>query len=106
MCGESTVGGETTTWCGTGWTGQPVVWERADGVTEVIVGAYDGAVHFVDATTGESTRLPFQTGDLVKGSVTLDPDGFPAVTHAAYDFADYGGPLDLEIRHERVRTCP
>lgn len=77
MCGESTVGGETTTWCGTGWTGQPVVWDRPDGVTEVIFGAYDGAVHFVDAQTGAATREPFQTGDLVKGSVTLDPDGFP-----------------------------
>ncbi|NND85321.1 MAG: PQQ-binding-like beta-propeller repeat protein [Acidimicrobiia bacterium] len=77
MCGDSTVGGETTTWCGTGWTGQPVVWERPDGVTEVIVGAYDGAVHFVDATTGAPTREPFRTSDLVKGSVTLDPDGFP-----------------------------
>lgn len=77
MCGESTVGGETTTWCGTGWTGQPVVWERPDGTTEVIVGAYDGAVHFVDAATGLATRAPFATGDLVKGSVTLDPDGFP-----------------------------
>ncbi len=77
MCGESTVGGETTTWCGTGWTGQPVVWERPDGVTEVIVGAYDGAVHFIDADTGVATRTPFPTGDLVKGSVSLDPDGFP-----------------------------
>ena len=77
MCGPSTVSGETTTWCGTGWTGQPVVWERPDGITEVIVGAYDHAVHFVDAATGEATREPFATGDLVKGSVTLDPDGFP-----------------------------
>jgi len=23
MCSESSVGSETTTWCGTGWTGQP-----------------------------------------------------------------------------------
>lgn len=77
LCGRSTVGGETTTWCGTGWTGQPVVWERPDGVTEMIVGAYDHAVHFVDAATGLPTRAPFGTGDLVKGSVTLDPDGYP-----------------------------
>jgi len=64
-------------WCGTGWTGQPLVWERDDGVTEVIVGAYDGAVHFVDGSTGEPTRPPFRTGFMVKGTETLDPDGYP-----------------------------
>ncbi len=64
-------------WCGTGWTGQPLVWERDDGVTEVIVGAYDGAVHFVDAATGAPTRSPFWTGFMVKGTESLDPDGYP-----------------------------
>ena len=49
MCGRSTVEGETDLWCGTGWTGQPVVWTRPDGITEVIIGAYDYAVHFIDA---------------------------------------------------------
>ena len=50
-CGPSTEGSETRTWCGTGWTGQPVV--RA-GVSppEVIFGAYDHAVHFLNAETG------------------------------------------------------
>ena len=85
MCGPSTVGGETTTWCGTGWTGQPVVWERPDGVTEVIFGAYDHAVHFLDAATGEPTRPAFVTGDLIKGSVTLDPDGFPLLYFGSRD---------------------
>ncbi len=77
LCGSSTVGGETTTWCGTGWTGQPVVWDRPDGITEVIVGAYDHQVHFIDASTGQPTRAPYPTNDIIKGSVTLDPDGFP-----------------------------
>ena len=77
MCGRSTSYGETDLWCGTGWTGQPVVWTRPDGVTEVIIGAYDKAVHFIDAATGVDTRPPFATGDLVKGSGSLDPDGFP-----------------------------
>ncbi|MGH9167296.1 MAG: PQQ-binding-like beta-propeller repeat protein [Acidimicrobiia bacterium] len=89
MCGPSTVGGETTQWCGTGWTGQPAVWERPDGVTEVIFGAYDHAVHFVDASTGSRTRPDFQTGDLIKGSVTLDPDGYPLV---------YVGSRDNKLR--------
>lgn len=85
MCGPSTVGGETKTWCGTGWTGQPIVWERPDGVTEVVFGAYDHAVHFVDAATGRATRAPFPTGDLVKGSATLDPDGYPLLYTGSRD---------------------
>ena len=85
MCGMSSVGGETTQWCGTGWTGQPVVWERPDGITEVIFGAYDKAVHFVDAATGADTRPPFPTGDIIKGSVTLDPDGFPLLYTGSRD---------------------
>lgn len=89
MCGSSSVGGETTTWCGSGWTGQPVVWERPDGVTEVIFGAYDKAVHFIDGATGEPTRPSFPTGDIIKGSVSLDPDGFPIV---------YTGSRDNKLR--------
>lgn len=85
MCGSSSVGGETTTWCGTGWTGQPVVWERPDGKTELIFGAYDKAVHFVDAETGQDLRPPFPTGDIIKGSVTLDPDGYPLLYFGSRD---------------------
>ena len=36
---------------GTGWTGEPAVFER-DGRTWVVFGAYDRALHFVDADTG------------------------------------------------------
>lgn len=89
LCGQSTVGGETTTWCGTGWTGQPVVWERPDGITEVIFGAYDKSVHFLDAATGRQSRPSFPTGDIIKGSVTLDPDGFPLL---------YTGSRDNKLR--------
>jgi hypothetical protein len=89
MCRESTNLGVTTVWCGMGWTGQPVVWEREDGTTELIFGAYDGAVHFVNAETGEDTRPRFVTGDLIKGSVTLDPDGFPLL---------YTGSRDNKLR--------
>jgi outer membrane protein assembly factor BamB len=89
MCGLSTVGGETTQWCGSGWTGQPAVWVRPDGVTEVVFGAYDKAVHFVNASTGEDTRPPFPTGDIIKGSVTIDPDGYPLL---------YTGSRDNKLR--------
>jgi outer membrane protein assembly factor BamB len=76
LCSESAVGTQVSTWCGTGWTGQPAVFER-DGRTWLVVGAYDAALHFLDATTGEPILPKFQTGDLIKGSVTIDPDGYP-----------------------------
>jgi len=78
LCRESTNLGETKVWCGMGWTGQPAVFER-DGRTWAVFGAYDGAVHFLDADTGERILPDFPTGDLIKGSVTVDPDGFPLV---------------------------
>ena len=87
MCAESSVGSETKTWCGTGWTGQPSVFER-DGRTWVVFGAYDRGIHFVDGDTGEDILPPFPTGDIIKGSVTVDPDGFPLV---------YSGSRDNEL---------
>jgi outer membrane protein assembly factor BamB len=88
MCAESTVGEETRQWCGTGWTGQPAVFER-DGRTWVVFGAYDRNIHFVDYETGEDILPPFPTGDIVKGSVTVDPDGYPLV---------YTGSRDNKLR--------
>ncbi|MEM7441436.1 MAG: PQQ-binding-like beta-propeller repeat protein [Pseudomonadota bacterium] len=83
-CGPSTVGTETTTWCGTGWTGQPVV--RADvEPPEIIFGAYDHAVHFLDSKTGVDVRPPFKTGDIIKGSVSLDPSGAPILYFGSRD---------------------
>ena len=88
MCGESTNLGETKTWCGMGWTGQPAIFERGGRVWTVF-GAYDGAVHFLDAETGERILPDFPTGDLIKGTVTIDPDGYPLV---------YTGSRDNEYR--------
>jgi len=84
MCADSTDQGVTKKWCGTGWTGQPVVYVHDD-ITEIIFGAYDKHVHFVDAETGRATRPPFETGDIIKGSVTLDPDGFPLIYFGSRD---------------------
>lgn len=78
MCRRSEEGPRAPLWCGTGWTGQPAVVERR-GNTWVVFGAYDGAVHFVDAATGTRLLPDFVTGDIIKGSVTVDPDGFPLV---------------------------
>ncbi len=84
LCAESTVANETKVWCGSGWTGQPAVFER-DGRTWVVFGAYDKAVHFVDYDTGEDILPPFPTGDIIKGSVTVDPDGLPLVYSGSRD---------------------
>ncbi len=78
---------------GAGWTGEPVIvrWPavirrsmhrlgryRADeGLTEVIQGSLDGHVYFLDLYTGAKTRRPLDTGNPIKGSVSLDPRGFP-----------------------------
>ena len=100
MCSPSTSGGKTSIWCGSGWTGQPVVWEKENGDTEVIFGAYDRNVHFVDAQTGENTRPPFPTGDIIKGSVTLDPDGFPLLYFGSRDNKLRILALDREVPTE------
>jgi len=63
---------------GTGWTGQPCVFER-DGKTWVVFGAYDFKIHFLDAETGEKLIPDFEGGDIFKGSVVADPDGYPLV---------------------------
>lgn len=88
MCGNSSEYGEIRTWCGTGWTGQPVVFER-DGRTWVAFGAYDYRFHFLDASTGETILEPLQTGDLAKGMLTVDPDSYPLL---------YGGSRDNLFR--------
>ena len=100
MCGTSPLGGVNRTWCGTGWTGQPVVCERPDGVTEVIFGAYDKNVHFLDAMTGERTRPDFFMGDIIKGSVTLDPDGYPLLYVGSRDRRFRIIALDREVPTE------
>lgn len=85
MCGNSSDGGVTSTWCGTGWTGQPSVWEGAGGKTWVSFGAYDYAVHWLDAQTGQRLLPDFKTGDIIKGSVTVDPDGYPLLYSGSRD---------------------
>ena len=84
LCSSSSVGGEARVWCGTGWTGQPAMF-NLDGRLWSIFGALDGAVHFIDGETGEPLLAPFQTDDIVKGSVTVDPDGFPLVYSGSRD---------------------
>jgi hypothetical protein len=76
MCGSSSDGGVRSTWCGDGWTGNPNVFER-DGKTWVSFGGYDYGLHWLDADTGVELVETYKTGDLAKGSMSTDPDGFP-----------------------------
>jgi len=50
-----------------------------------VFGAFDRAVHFLDAATGQRLLPDFPTGDLVKGSLTVDPDGYPLVYAGSRD---------------------
>lgn len=84
MCSNSTVGGEAISWCGSGWTGQPSIFER-DGRTWVALGAYSRNVHFLDADDGARILPDFPTGDIIKGSVTIDPDGYPLLYTGSRD---------------------
>jgi outer membrane protein assembly factor BamB len=84
LCSQSSDEEGTRTWCGTGWTGQPNVVETDEGV-EIRFGAYDRAVHVVDGRTGEARYQPFVTGDLIKGTVTSDPDGYPLLYTGSRD---------------------
>ncbi|MFL5359279.1 PQQ-binding-like beta-propeller repeat protein [Archangium sp.] len=78
---------------GAGWTGQPAIVQWPDvirhsmgrlgsrrfekGFVEVIQGSLDGSVYFLDLRTGRPTRRPLSTGNPIKGSVSLDPRGYP-----------------------------
>jgi len=93
MCSQSHDLAGFAEWCGMGWTGQPAVWER-EGRTLVAFGAYDRAVHLVDAADGSNVVPPFVTGDLIKGSVTVDPDGYPLLYTGSRD--DYFRVLSFD----------
>jgi outer membrane protein assembly factor BamB len=78
---------------GSGWTGEPAIvrWpdvvrhmmpalgagRRNEALVEVIQGSLDGSVYFLDLRTGRPTRRPIRTGNPIKGSVSVDPRGYP-----------------------------
>ena len=84
MCKSSKNLGTTKVWCGMGWTGQPDIVERK-GRTWAIFGGYDGHIHFMDALTGERILPDVATGDIIKGTPTIDPDGMPLVYSGSRD---------------------
>jgi hypothetical protein len=78
---------------GGGWTGQPAVikwpeeikqimnikdkFKEMQNFTEVIFASLDGKIYFFELTTGEQTREAIDIKNTIKGSVSLDPRGYP-----------------------------
>ncbi|MDQ2650123.1 MAG: PQQ-binding-like beta-propeller repeat protein [Actinomycetota bacterium] len=83
MCRESRNLGTTKVWCGMGWTGQPLIAEQTR--RWAVFGGYDGNIHFMDAITGDRILPDVETGDIIKGTPTFDPDGFPLVYTGSRD---------------------
>lgn len=85
--------GKTDNWTGVGWNGQPSIVKWNDTVksqmnlydtfktkedfVEVIYGTLDSHVHFYDLETGEKTRPSIKVESSIKGSITIDPRGYP-----------------------------
>jgi hypothetical protein len=102
MCAHSPVGGVDKVWCGSGWTGQPSVFER-EGRRWAVFGAYDKNIHFVDAITGERILPDFATGDIIKGSVSIDPEGYPLVYSGSRDNYVHVIAIDRPVPTELYR---
>lgn len=80
---------------GVGWTGQPAIvkWtsevrqmmnlyeekKNTKALREVIFGAQDGKIYFLDLTDGSATRDPISVGYPLKGSVSVDTYGRPLI---------------------------
>ena len=85
--------GAIDSWSGVGWTGQCAIvqWpaetrrimnlyedkKSKDGLIEVIYAALDGKIHFLDLDDGSRTRDPISIGAPIKGSLSVDPRGYP-----------------------------
>ena len=51
----------------------------------VAFGGYDRNVNFLDPATGTAAYPPYATNDIIKGSITIDPDGFPLMYTGSRD---------------------
>ncbi|MHC0035398.1 PQQ-binding-like beta-propeller repeat protein [Pseudoneobacillus sp. C159] len=78
---------------GAGWTGQPAIIKWPNDVknimnlqpefknnpnfVEVIYASLDGKVYFFDLSSGKQSRTPINIENPIKGSVSVDPRGYP-----------------------------
>lgn len=76
---------------GTGWTGQPLYAEWTDdemaqfranssaltpdfGKREIMVASLCGEIYFINYETGKASRQPLDGGNVIKGTMSLDPE--------------------------------
>lgn len=85
--------GYIDSWTGVGWNGQPAIikWDEnlkkamnifsekknKKDLKEVIYATLDGKIYFLDLDDGTNTRNPINVGAPLKGSVSVDPRGYP-----------------------------
>ncbi|MFC3883683.1 PQQ-binding-like beta-propeller repeat protein [Bacillus songklensis] len=78
---------------GAGWTGQPAIikwgndvlqmmnvydeFKKNPGFVEVVYGSLDGHIYFFDLHSGKPSRPSINMGNAIRGSVSLDPRGYP-----------------------------
>lgn len=84
----------TSSWGGgAGWTGQPAIVEWPEEIKkimnlkpkykhdkyfiEAIYASLDGNVYFFDLRTGQESREKIKIGNPIKGSIAVDPRGYP-----------------------------
>ena len=106
---------------GSGWTGQPVYakWteqqmadfrKQSPGLTadfgpeEIIVGSLCGKGYFINYQTGKASRQPLDLGNVVKGSVSIDPEYLNLYVGQGVPL--HAGPFGCQafdlLKHERT----
>ncbi len=100
-------------WNGVGWTGQAAIVRWPDDVlqqmnvsaakkkgplTEVIIAALDGKIRFIDLMDGKRTRPEIDIGAPIKGSVTVDPRGYPLLYCGQGIFEVHGRTVKCGMR--------
>jgi len=107
--------GHIDEWTGVGWTGQPAIvkWDedirskmnifpakkKKRELKEVIYATLDGKIYFLDLDDGKATRPPIDVGYPHKGSVAVDPRGYPLL-YAGQGIAEKAGengPIGFRI---------
>lgn len=101
-------------WTGVGWTGQPAIvkWNEKvkkimniypakkskKDLKEVIYATLDGNIYFYDLDDGLPTRDPIKVGYPHKGSLSVDPRGYPLL-YAGQGIEQVGGkPVPIGFR--------
>ncbi|MBR1995025.1 MAG: PQQ-binding-like beta-propeller repeat protein [Alistipes sp.] len=112
------------TWYGgAGWTGQPLYVEWSDSLVaqqrasssavtdhfaarEVIVGSLSGEICFLDFESGKASRAPYQTGNPIKGTPSLDPrlNGLLYVGQGVPHETPFGA-LTFDLMSHRIISC-